>query len=134
MKKLLMIFVLFVLGLCEAKAATHYAVRLQGSTQPYICVACGLRLPHPDKTTAETIAAWQEGKPPFADSKTHHGTTYTVSSGDIVNICNRGGCATYILDDSGNWGLGIFRALESHSASTSSASAKNDYATSKGAS
>jgi hypothetical protein len=134
MKKLLLILVLFVLGLCEAKAATHYVVGLQGSTQPYICVACGLRLPHPDKTTAETIAAWQEGRPPFANSETHHGATHALSSGDIVNICNRGGCATYTLDDGGKLGMGVFRALESHPASTSSALSKNDGSTSTGGS
>jgi hypothetical protein len=131
MKKLLMILVLFVLGPCAANAASIYTVHLQGSTQPYVCVACSLSTPIPDQKTFDTLNAWKEGKAPFADSATHRGTARSLSSGDTVAICNGCGCATYVAQEEGLWAEGTFQALQTHPAGASSMTSKKGSTTSK---
>jgi hypothetical protein len=116
MKRALMIFVMFVLGLGSAHAVTHYELHFQGSQQPYICVACSLRIPYPDKETLAMISAWQNGETPFADSRTHEGIKHTIVPGDVVNVCNTCGCAAYTMDDSKILGTGVFMPMESHPA------------------
>lgn len=128
-----MILALFVLGPCAANASASYTVLLQGSKQPYVCVACSLRTPYPDQKTADTINAWKEGKAPFAETTNHHETTHSPSPGDTVAICNGCGCATYTLLAEGLWGEGTFKAAPANPAGTSSTSSKKSSITSKAA-
>ncbi|MBM7125040.1 hypothetical protein ACFFJT_01355 [Dyella flava] len=125
MKQLWMILVLFALGPGAASAASIYTVHVQGSTQPYICVACDLSTPIPDPKTRETLNAWKEGKAPFADSATHRGIVRSLSSGDTVALCNGCGCATYVVQEEGLWAEGTFQARRTYPASASSATSKN---------
>jgi hypothetical protein len=132
MKKLLMIFVLFIAESCAANAASIYTVHLQGSTQPYICVACSLSTPIPDQKTLETLNAWKEGKSPFTDSAIPRGTVRQLSSGDTVAVCNGCGCATYVAQEEGLWAEGTFQALQTHPAGASSTTSKSGASNSTG--
>jgi hypothetical protein len=134
MKKLLITVALSMLAPCAANAQTHYIVHFHGSTQAYICVACSLSTPFPDPKTLDTINAWMEGKPPFADSKTHQGVAYSLRSGDILNVCNGCGCARYIMDHDGLWTEGTFQATRSYPATSPAGRGNTNTAPSKVAS
>ncbi|GFZ97352.1 hypothetical protein [Dyella caseinilytica] len=130
MRNLWMILALFMIDPCAANASTHYWVHLQGSKQPYICVQCDLRTPYPDPKTLATVTAWQQGKPPFEGGTGHSQAAHSLEAGDVVNICNGCGCATYTLDNDGIWGMGDFQAKQEHPANMSPATSKKEAVTS----
>jgi hypothetical protein len=109
MTKPLLLLALLLMAPFSAHA-NHFAVHVPGSKQPYICADCSLRLPYPDDKTAAIISAWRTGEAPFVGRVSQNGPELKLDPGDVVNVCNTCGCATYTVDDSGALGAGAYSA------------------------